>query len=178
MDKQAAVVGLGDVSCGDFGVGSYVLEALSQEPAHPRVAYAFLGLEAWRTGLYTLGKELVFIVHGVSSGQFPGTVRLLDIFGYRRFCDLPARSASCGCAVLDSLAKTALLAPASDRLRFLLIEIRNNSGLCLSKPARLAVRKAVRFISQALDRAGFPTPTPTPDNVFRLYRLELLSLAV
>ncbi len=176
MDKRAAVVGLGDFFAGDFGAGGYVLEALQQEPKHPRVSYAFLGLEAWKTGLCTQGNELVFIVHGVSAGLFPGTLRSLDLPAYQSFCRLSADVAPLCNSVLDSLAKAALFSPAPDLLRFLLIEIQNNSGLCLSKPVCQSVRKAVQHISRSLVCAGFHSSIPA--NVSRVYRLELLSLAV
>ncbi len=176
MNGRATVIGLGDFFAGDYGAGGYVLEALQQEPAHPKVTYAFLGLEAWKTGLCALGSDRIYIVHGVSSGHFPGSIRFLDLIGYQQFCELPFVSTLFGSAVLDSLAKIAFFGTGSDSLHFILPEIQNHSGLSLSKPARQSVRKVVQHISRSLIRAGWQTQVPT--NVSRLYRLDLLSLAV
>ena len=177
MYKKAAVIGLGDFLSGDFGAGGYVIEALEQASILDNGSCCFLGLEAWRTGLHTLGHQLACIVHAFSSGCYPaGTVRILDLPGYQQALRHSEACGSLGNEILNSLAKTAFSSSEPVTYRFVLIEAAGISGIQLSQPVRSAVRTTVRQISQLL--AANHCHTRPQLNISRLYRLELLSAIV
>lgn len=175
MEKQAAVVGLGDFLSGDYGAGGYVVEALEQEFASSRITCSYVGFDAWKTGLHTLDKKLICIVHAISSAYPPGAVRILDIASYQHVC-LQAGCSTFGNAVVNSLAPTAMLSSAPAAYRFVLIEAGNAYGLDLSHPVRRAVRTAVRRISRMFAAEGYHTLAH--HKISRMYRLELPSITL
>ena len=71
--KKASILGLGNMSDGDFGVGCYVLEALAREPFKDSVQLFYLGDDPRCAGGLIYGADLVIIVGTLHLGGTAGS---------------------------------------------------------------------------------------------------------
>ena len=173
---RGSVIGLGNPTLGDFGVGLHVIEALSQESPGPNVYLAPLGEEYDQLIFPLLDVEAAVISKGVSLGGTPGESYVWDLPEFRRRASLDIAIPSRLQTLAEWLERIEIGSCLPPHLRFVFVEVEETSGIVLSRAARAAIRTMVRTILSFLREQG--VAQPQKDTLARIYSLSCLNITV
>jgi len=173
--KKAVVIGLGEVTWGDRGAGSYVIEALGQEQLGFAVELADLGSRIFDLEVHLYQRDYAILVQAVTRG-YPGGY--VSQTAYRKperlWWEFPGNEMR---PVLRRLHLAERLGVIPPEMTFIIIEPQMvNQVLGVSKEVRLAIRKAVQLVKRNLEQRGFLPSSPVIP--LRRYRLDLLRTTV
>ncbi|MBU4555075.1 MAG: hydrogenase maturation protease [Candidatus Desulforudaceae bacterium] len=172
--KNAVIVGLGNVTSGDMGAGSYVIEALSQENLGMNVDLADIGSEVFNLEVHLYQQDYAILVYALARGYPGGHISQL---AYQELCHV-RQGCSCGMRpVYERLRLVERFGIMPSEVTLIVIEPRVACHrLGLSKEVRPAIRKAVRLIKKNLEQRGFLSSSRVTPLV--RYRLELLQMTI
>lgn len=154
MDR-ATIIGLGDISKGDFGMGCYAVELMAREPLGEAVHPIYMGNDPRCAGGFLYKTELAIIV---------GALDLTGVPGRRHEWPLTTFQAHAGWLKADqpwigylneALARVELAGGMPKDLLFLWAEPAVRHGLVMSETMRRALWRIRRTIQYRLFEAGF-----------------------
>ena len=148
--KKGLIVGLGNVSDGDSGVGCYILEALGQGLLGDRVELAYLGDDPQCAAGLVYGMELVIVVSAFSLGGPAGKVYIWPYRVFKQHLSWIVAKHRVIRWLVQALATTELAGGFPTEILFIWIEPRITEGLGLCPEVRKAMWKVVVIIKEKL----------------------------
>jgi len=174
MDR-AIIMALGNISEGDFGLGCYVVEILSQTSPDQRIHTLFMGDDPRLAGSYLYEADLAFIVGTLDLGGVPGSIHCWSYAVFRQHA--PWLEASCSWAVYlsEALSRLELAEGLPKELIFIWVEPKLTEGFTLSDKIRRSLWRVIHIIGSRLVEAGFRSEHSLNQCAFP--RLEFFSSA-
>lgn len=172
--KKASIIGLGNVCEGDFGIGCYIVDALSQECLGEAIDLAYLGHDPRDADLWLYKIDFAVIVGAVSLEGPAGHIYCWDRETFQRNIPWFAFTSHSIESLVNALARAEIAGGLPGDMLFLWLEAKEVSGLGISKELRKALRKAVRIIKQHLFERQFLPETTL--RISPIYRLDLLRM--
>ena len=170
--KKASIIGLGNILEGDFGVGCYILDALSQERLGDSVHLAYLGDDPRYAGGLLYEADFAVIVQALEIGGSAGMVHCWDYRTFQQNAAWFVNEFQTIEFLVNALGWTALAGGLPEDLLFLWIEPKVTEGLGISREVHKALRTAVQIIKKNLFDRGFLSETAA--EISQIYRLEVL----
>jgi hydrogenase maturation protease len=152
--KNALIIGLGDILCGDQGVGCYLLEELAQEPLSASVQFVYLGDDPRCAGGLIYAADMVIIVGALHLAGSAGRLHTWTYEVFRQHMDWMANEFQPIRFLVQALARAELAGGFPKDLSFLWMEPKATEGFGLSSQMRKAMWKATRSIKQKLFENG------------------------
>jgi len=154
MDS-ATIIGLGDISKGDFGMGCYAVELMAREPLGDAVHPVYLGDDPRCAGGFLYKTELAIIVGALDLSGVPGRRHEWSHATFQAHTGwLEADQPWIG-RLHEALGRVNLAGGMPKDLLFLWAEPAVRHGLVMSETMRRALWRIRRTIQYRLFEAGF-----------------------
>lgn len=148
--EKAIIVGLGNISDGDFGVGCYILEALALEPFEDRIQLLYLVDDPRCLGGIIYDVELVIVVGALPLGGQPGRVHKWSYRVFKQHIPWLSNEYRTIRFLVEALARTELAGGSPQELIFLWIEPESMEGYGLSRHVHKAIWKTTGAVKHTL----------------------------
>jgi len=148
--KKGLIIGLSNVSDGDFGVGCYILEALGRGSLGDRVELAYLGDDPRCAAGLIYGMDLLIVVSALCLGGPAGKVSFWPYRVFNQHLSWIVGKEPVILRLVQELATAELARGFPTEILFIWIEPRIIEGLGLSSEVRRAMWKVVGIIKEKL----------------------------
>jgi hydrogenase maturation protease len=174
--KKASIIGLGDISKGDLGVGCYIIEAFEQERLNDSIHLAYLAEDPRYAGAFFYEMNFAVIVGALNLEGAPGDIHCWSYKTFHKNTGWLVNEFPSIRLLIDTLTWIELAGKSPEELLFLWIEPKIKDGFGISKEVCKALRKTIQIIKKNFFERGFLPEYAL--EILPIYRLKLLGTVV
>jgi hydrogenase maturation protease len=148
--EKAIIVGLGNITDGDFGVGCYILEALALEPFEDRIQLLYIGDDPRCLAGIIYDADLVIVVGALPLGGQPGWVHKWSYRVLKQHIPWLSNENRTIRLLMEALVRAELARDSTQEIIFIWIEPGVTEGYGLSRHVHKAIWKTTREVKHTL----------------------------
>lgn len=175
MDR-ATIIGLGDISKGDFGMGCYAVELMAREPLGDEVYPVYLGDDPRFAGGFLYKTKLAVVVGALDLTGVPGRRHEWSHSTFQAHAGWLENDCPWIGYLNEALGRVKLAGGFPKDIHFLWAEPAVREGMVMSETMRRALWRIRRTIQYRLFETGFCSKASLKYRVH--YRPDLFSVAV